>query len=569
MILHDERVIAEYRSSGQWGSSTIYDLFQTAVKRNAGRLAVVDAPNRAELMAGVPAALTYGELDQVVGRFAQVLGEAGVRRDSIVVVQLPNVIELLAICLACARLGAVISPLPVQYRSHEIGQVLATLGTVAAVVTAHKIRHEWPLTLWTEALRGWPETALLSFGRSGQLEQGPPVRRAGSRNARRDGQEGAVSADDVYTICWTSGTVAAPKGVPRTHNNWILYARMVTEACAVRDGDRILSPFPMVNLSGLGVSLLVWLYNAGTVHLHHPFSADLFLEQLARDRIEFAVAPPAVLNRLLHEPRHVDLGSLRTVMSGSSGMSAWMIAEYQRRHGIEIINGFGSNEGTTLTSSSRDVPDPGRRAEVFPRIGGKGFKPRLDYHSWVRTKLVDPVDSREIAEPGVPGELLIRSGAIFPGYFRRPDLTADAFDEEGYFRTGDLFVIERDADGAPEFYRFVGRLKSLIIRGGVKIAPEELALLMETHPDIAEADALGYPDEVLGERICACVVLRPGARLEPGELVDFLRAKGIAQYKLPERVAYLAALPRNPLGKVAREALRAQTEAWFGQARPD
>jgi acyl-CoA synthetase (AMP-forming)/AMP-acid ligase II len=551
------------------GSSTIDSLFRSAVARNKDRLAVVDAPNRAELMAGQPAALTYSELDRLVSRFARTLAEAGVGRDSIVVVQLPNVVELLAICLACARLGAVISPLPVQFRSHEIRQILETLRPVDAVVTATQIRREQQLAIWIEVLRGEPATRLLCFGRSGQLEQMPgAVRPMDNGIVGLETDAPGVSADDVYSICWTSGTVAAPKGVPRTHNNWILYARMVSEACDVKEGDRILSPFPIVNLSGLGVSLLVWLYKAGTVHLHHPFSADLFLEQLARERIEFAVAPPAVLNMLLDQPRRADFGSLRTVMSGSSGLSAWMIGEYRRRHGIEIINGFGSNEGTTLTSSARDVPDAGRRAEVFPRIGGKGFRPRLNYHAWVRTKLVDPTDSREILEPGVPGELLVRSGAVFPGYFRRPDLNAGAFDEEGYFRTGDLFMIETDDDGAPEFYRFVGRLKSLIVRGGVKIAPEELTLLMETHPDIAEADALGYPDAVLGERICACVVLRPGASLQPAELVAFLRAKGIAQYKLPERVAYLNALPRNPIGKVAREALQKQMEAWFAQARP-
>jgi len=558
MILHDAALIREYRAAGQWGDLTIDALLRRNVAAGSDRLAIADAPNRAAFTDGAPQRLSYAELGREVDRVAAGLLAHGVRRDDIVVVQMPNVVELFLVYLACARLGAIVSPLSVQYGAHEIGQVLDALGAVRAVVTMGRFKRERSAEALAVILaRRADSPRLLAFG-----DPRWPAPTAEPGGALADYLAGLrIDADDIYTICWTSGTIAAPKGVPRSHNNWILYARMVTEAGAVLDGERMLNPFPAVNLSGIGISLLAWLIKAGTVFLHHPFDKEVFLQQLAEERIGFAVAAPAVLTLVLQDPTlaaSYDLGALRSVMSGASALSGWMIDEYRSRFGIDIVNGFGSNEGATLTSSAADTPDPARRAEYFPRIGAAGVAPTLGYHRWIRTRLVDPDSGAEIVEPGVSGELLIRSGAVFPGYWRRPDLTAAAFDADGYFKTGDLFQIALDGDGAPNYYRFVGRLKSLIIRGGMNIAPEELSALMEGHPDIVEADAVGYPDPVMGERVCACVVPRAGAALTLSALVNWLLAKGIAKYKLPERLQLFAALPRNPVNKVARPALQQQ-----------
>lgn len=569
MILHDRAQIDTYRAAGHWGDTTVDDLLRRAVARQPGRLAIADAPNRSDYAHGSSVRMTFAEVDRAVDRLASELAAIGVTNDSIVVVQLPNIVELILTYLACARVGAAVSPLPVQFGRHEIGQVLEVLQRVDVVITTSRCKRASLAATWGEVLDGLGGNApsLLLFESSGGLlPQAARIAESVRHQPRCPlaSDRRRIDADEIFTICWTSGTIAAPKGVPRSHNNWVLYARMVADACDLRDGERILSPFPIVNLSGIGISLLLWLHQAGTLHLHHPFSADVFLEQIAHNRITFAVAAPAVLTMILQDPTlaaRYDLSSLRAVMSGAAGLSGWMISEYQRRFGIEIINGFGSNEGTTLTSSARDVPDATQRAELFHRIGGRGVPPRLAYHGWIETKLVDPQTQQEIEQPGVPGELLIRSGAVFPGYYRRPDLTAAAFDREGYFRTGDLFEIRTDGDGMPVFYRFVGRHKSLIVRGGMKIAPEELASLMEGHPAIAEADAAGFRAPVLGERICACVSLRPGATLTLAELVAYLRGKGIATYKLPEKLLVLERLPRNPIGKVSRQALQRLVDA--------
>lgn len=561
MILHDAALIREYRELGHWGDVTVDDLLRRNVREHGARLAIADAPNRAAFTFGAPRRLTYAELDREVDCAAAGLLDAGVGKDDVVVVQMPNIVEMFLVYLACARIGAIVSPLPVQYGAHEINAVLDVLDGARAVLVAARVKQENFAEKWRAILAARAAApALRVFGDDSGAFRAALSSAEPADCARRVADHCAalhIDADEIYTICWTSGTIAQPKGVPRSHNNWIEYARMVSEAGNIGDGERLLNPFPAVNLSGIGISLLAWLLKAGSVFLHHPFDRAVFAQQLEQERIGFTVAAPTVLNMLLADDNlRCDLGALHSVMSGASALSPWMIAEFKRRFAIDVINGFGSNEGVTLTSGAAEMPDPERRAEFFPRIGAAGFEPTLNYHRWIRTKLIDPQSGAEITEPGRAGELLIRSGAVFPGYYRRPDLTRDAFDAQGYFKSGDLFRIAADADGRPVYYQFVGRLKSLIIRGGMNIAPEEIAALLDGHPNIQESDAVGYPDALMGERVCACVVPVAGATITLREVIEYLSERGIAKYKLPERLQLFAQLPRNPVGKVARPALQ-------------
>ena len=171
---------------------------------------------------------------------------------------------------------------------------------------------------------------------------------------------------------------------------------------------------------------------------------------------------------------------------------------------------------------------------------------------------MDPQSGEPVSEPGQPGELLITGPTVFAGYWRRDDLTAAAFDDEGYYRTGDLFQIEDDAH-----YRFVGRARDLIIRGGMKIAPEEIEALLVGHPKIADIAVVGIDDErIEGEQIVTAVVVpREGETLELPEVRAYLREKGVAGYKEPRRLVVVEALPRNPLGKVLKRELRGNVTA--------
>ncbi|HKX56207.1 MAG TPA: hypothetical protein VJN01_08900, partial [Xanthomonadales bacterium] len=198
------------------------------------------------------------------------------------------------------------------------------------------------------------------------------------------------------------------------------------------------------------------------------------------------------------------------------------------------------------------APDPEVRASMFPRLGCADMPWTGVAHSMVSNRVVRVGTEEEITEPGEPGELLFAGPTVFDGYLGSGN--EDVFTSDGWFRTGDLVEI---CGEPPNYYRIVGRCKDIINRGGMKISPVEIDVLLEAHPAVAEAAVCAYPDDDLGERVCACVVAAPGSEA-PGlkELNEFLLQQGLAKFKLPERILVLEKLPRNPLGKVQRHELQ-------------
>jgi acyl-CoA synthetase (AMP-forming)/AMP-acid ligase II len=242
-----------------------------------------------------------------------------------------------------------------------------------------------------------------------------------------------------------------------------------------------------------------------------------------------------------------------------------MVRGFRDLHGVQIVNYFGSNEGAALSGNELDIPDPGQRAAYFPRAGVAGFEWSISTTRKIRTRLVNLETGEDITTAGQPGELRFAGPTIFSGYWRAPELTARAFDTQGFYKTGDLFEIAGDQ---LQFYRYVGRSKDLVIRGGVNISSEEVENLLVACPGVREAAVVGVPDDVLGEKLCACVVLADGCELTLQSLADFLRhEKKVAVYKLPEYLLQVPALPRNPVGKILKRQLREQARALAGQER--
>lgn len=563
MILVPQDKIDTCTARGWWGTQTLWDLFQRNLAAHPEREAVVDAPNRQAYMEGPPRRLTYAQLADQALRMASVLASAGLTKDDVVAVQLANGIEQFAIYLACARLGIIVTPVPVQYREHELAYILNHVGA-RAVITATQIGKHAHAAM---ALALKPQAPTLdtvfAYGSA------PP---AGAQALDRLLQEpgdaalveqatlaAAVTANDVFTICWTSGTEARPKGVPRSHNEWLIIAPSIIEAAGLAPGSRLLNPFPFVNMAGLSTNFAAWLWLGATVVQHHPFDLPVFLQQLREERIDYTVAPPAVLNMLLQSPHlldGIDFGRLRSIGSGSAPLSDWMVETFHSRFGVQIVNYFGSNEGAALSGNATDIPDPAQRAAFFPRAGVARFTWSVSTAQKIESRLVDPASGAIIEQSGVPGELRFRGPTIFSCYWNAPELTRNAFDAQGFYKTGDLFEI---AGEKQQFYRYVGRSKDLVIRGGMNISPEEIEGLIVAHPKVREVAVVGYPDTLLGERLCACVVTGTGVTLTLAELVDYLREQHrIATFKLPERLLLLDALPRNPVGKIVKHALRSQ-----------
>lgn len=545
------RLQQEYRARGAWSDRRIGDLYAEAAAKDPARMALVDPPNRVALDGTPPRRLDWRTVVGLVDATMVALADAGLREDDVLVAQLPNVVEFPALYIACARLGVILSPVPMQFRSGELEPV-CRLTHARALLTVAKFKDTEPAALAARIPDG-PKVLVLGTNAPAGTHAFAPDASDASAGPKAAALERAagVTADDILTICWTSGTEGMPKGVPRSHNHWTAIGVAHFDGAMIQPGDRLLNPFPLVNMAAIGGCFMSWLQAAGTLVLHHPFELPVYLQQIATERPEYAIAPPAILTLLLQNDallKGVDLSCLRCIGSGSAPLPPVMIRGYQQRFGIEIINAFGSNEGVSLCSGPAETPDAEQRSTLFPRFGRPEIPWPQRVAKMIDTRVMDPDTGAEIVADGQPGELQIRGPTVFDGYFAAPEITAKSFTADGWFRTGDLFEIAGDG----RFYRFVGRLKQLIIRGGMKVAPDELDAVLAEHPDIQEAVAVGVPDDVMGERICAVVVPKPGRTVTLESIQQMFRDRGLAMFKTPERLRIVERLPRNPVGKVVR-----------------
>lgn len=539
--------IATLEKAGLWGTDTLHGLLARNAAATPAREAVVDPDNKEDLMGLAPQRLTLSELDRASSACARELASRGVARGDRVIVQLPNTSELIVLYYALSKLGAIMSPTAVQYGTHELDHFRDELGP-RAMITVGDLRGA---RLAEQGRRVLGAIPVWDVADDLDVYAGVDVDAAG---------DWADDANATLTLAWTSGTTGTPKGVPRSHNMWLAQGRLTSHAGGFTDGERFLSPFPMINMAALGGFLFPSALHNCTLVLHHPLDIPLYLKQLQDEKIHYTLAPPPLLNRLAQQPEmweQFDYSALRVIGSGSVPLSPAMIEVFETRFGKEIINFYGSNEGIALISTRENSPDPAHRASLFPRLGAAGVPFGNYADGAILTRIDDPETGETITEAGVPGELTVAGPGVFDGYLNHDG--EGVFTGDGFFRTGDLIEISA---AQPTHYRIVGRLKDIINRGGVKISPSELDGILEGFEGLAEAAVCAYADADLGEKICACVVPMEGAATPALDaLRDYLTDRGVARFKLPERLEVLDALPRNPLGKVVRGALREQVEA--------
>jgi acyl-CoA synthetase (AMP-forming)/AMP-acid ligase II len=563
MRLYSEEAVTGFLRDGWWTGDTWLDLFARHVEEWPDRISLVDPANR-EAITDTPARrLTWAEADIEMRQLARSLHRAGVRKDDVVGVQLPNGVELALAYLAVASLGAITCSFPVQYAQHELTQ-MGTMAGLKAFVTVGRV-NKTRLAEQAVGLIGRVPglTTVLAWGH----DLPDDVIRLDDDLARTNGDDdylGYVGGlelhpNDCVTLCWTSGTEGVPKGVPRAHGDWQAISMGTISTPKLTSDDVLLNPFPMVNAGGMAGMFLPWLVLGARLVQHHPFDLDILLEQIETEGVTYTCAPPAVLNTLVANPEVMaehDLSTLRAVGSGSAPLSAWMIEAWERDRGVEVLNLFGSNEGLCLFGCPDTIPDPADRGRLFPRPGDQSFNWRARAGRETKSRLVDLETGEDITEPNHPGELRVSSPTVIAGYWGD---VADPFDDQGYYRTGDIFEITGEGG---HLLVYVDRAKDLISRGGYKVSAVEIESLLLAHPKVAEAAVVGMPDPLLGERLC--VFVAPRSVDDPPtleELIDVLRDQQVARFKWPERLEVLPELPRNPVGKVLKRTLREQLRA--------
>lgn len=544
MILDSRERIDHYTKIGAYKNVLVTNVLKDTARKYPDKLALVDANNKGEFARLSPDRYKYKELDDAIDRVATGLLEKGIAKDDIVVLQLPNITEHVIVSFALWRIGAIAAPVIMQFRSHELRYIIG-LTQAKAVITLqsfHGFNHVELATKLKTELASLKH--VISADEIHQMMSGE-INRVALNNIRTD-------PNDLTQINWTSGTEANPKGCPKSHNHWMAMGTLCGETAQMTSEDVILCPFPLQYISSTAVFLMPVFMVGATYILHHPFDPVLFLQQINDEKATYGGGSPAMHLMLLRHPDidKYSLKSLRLMMTGSAPTPEYVVKTYLEKYHVEMINFWGQNELTGLPAGPKDVSDPYLRALTFPHYGKEGVRWNTKGAEYIETRILREGDDTILNNVGDVGELVFRSPGVLPCYFKNPELDKKAF-VDGFFRTGDLFKIEEN-----NLLTFFGRKKDIIIRGGQNISPEEIENVLQYHPKVLEVAVVGYPDARLGEKACACVVLRKGESLTLDEIADFMRQKDMAIFKFPERLEIVENLSRNPAGKVQKSKLR-------------
>lgn len=542
MILASQESVKEYTTKGCWDSKTLLDNFYEHAAKMPNRTAIADPLDKETLLGTPPERVSYSEFSKAIDGMATALLHSGIQKDDVVMVQMPNCWELAMLYLAICKVGGIISPAPMQWRSKDLNYVAGMTETKAFITvdSFHGFNH---LAMAKEVQQ--KNTSIRN------IFTYPDVRRMIGEKPDPRLSEIPIDGNDLFTICWTSGTEAQPKGCPLSHNNWRCQSSLACGPC-ILPSDTQLTAGPLVNMASVGTVFVPWLLQGETMVLHHPFDPMLLLKQMVIEKINYTLLVPAVVNLILKHPAaaQFDLSSIRAITVGSAPTSIWAMEEFKKRWNVDIGNIWGQNEGTAFVSSVQDIPDVKIRVDQFPNYGAPGSVWSVPVTKFIRTKIVD-LSGTELTEPESVGELLYRGPNVIPGYFKRPDLVEKAFDPEGFFRTGDLFQIKGD-----RYLKFFDRAKDIIIRGGFNVSALDVENALLAHPAVQDIAAVGMADQDLGERTCVYAVPREGQILTLESIVSFLKEAGMAVYKLPERLEVVDVIPRNSVGKILKAELR-------------
>jgi non-ribosomal peptide synthetase component E (peptide arylation enzyme) len=529
--LHPADAGERHRRLGVWGELTLAEMFDEAASRNPDKTAVIDSRGRT----------SYRQLRELTLRCATVLDGLGVRPGDPVAVQLPGCALLPALHLACVRVGALFMPLSPTWRAGELRPLLGRVTPPVFVTTAadpgfdhvglgETLRTELPgLRHVLPALSDDP-------GGIEYLAATAEPMAAAELATRRLGPDAPA-----HTMC-SSGTTGIPKASVCSSNDMIaLTVRHLGPNLRLSPDDVAAGIAPAgTGSTGYLFPILSPLLVGATAAVLEHWSPQEALDLIVRERATYATAIPTQMVMLLGLAlEDADLSVFTRFNNAGAPLPERVARELERRMGCRVQTIYGATDGGVPVMTSVNDPDDKRWTTVGAVCPG------------VELQLLDADGTP--APDGRPGEVCWRGPSKSYGYLRQPDYDRAAFDDEGFFHSGDLG--ELDAEG---YLRIVGRTKDMILRGGTNIFPAEIEQLLGRHPHVADVAVVGIPDERLGERACAVVVAVPGATPELAELCRHLRDHNLATVKLPERLVVVDSLPVNAGGKVDKNALREQ-----------
>ena len=520
-----------YRERGYWADKSLAQEFKVVFERYAERVALIDRDR----------SITYAELDRLSSNLALHLLGAGLAPLDRVVVQLPNVAEFVILYFALQKVGCIPIAALVTHRYAEISQFVQLSGATACVIPdrlgdcdyaaiVDRIRKESP-TLKVAIILGEPREGFLSLS---EMIAMPPRLPASALSAIR------IDPTDPAVFQLSGGTTGIPKLIPRTHNDYAYNSKTAASVCGVNGDSILLIVLPIAhNLPLACPGIQGFMFQGGRVVLSTSAKPDDMCALIERHRVTHLKVVPALLIRLLNDPavKKFDLSSLRYIQSGGQRLQPEVrLLSRKLIPSAFVQENFGMSEGLIMFVRIDDPEDV--RLETV----GRPVSPDDE------VRITD--DEGKEVPFGEVGELCCRGPYTLRGYFGVPEYNARTFTPDGFYRSGDLMRQHPSGN-----YMVEGRKKDLINRGGEKISAEEVENLILSHPSVKNVACIAVPDPDLGERMCACVLLRDAASLRFDELKTFLLGKEIAKYKIPERLEILPDFPLSTFGKVSKKKL--------------
>lgn len=528
-LTFNEQRRAAYRQQGLWGDASLADYWQQTARAMPDKIAVVDNHG---------ASYTYSALDHAASCLANWMLAKGIESGDRIAFQLPGWCEFTVIYLACLKIGAVSVPLLPSWREAELVWVLNKCQAKMFFVPT-LFKQTRPVDLILPLQNQLPQLqqivgvdklapATSSLSLSQIIADNTPLTTAITTHG-----------DELAVVLFTSGTEGLPKGVMLTHNNILASERAYCARLNLTWQDVFMMPAPLGHATGFlhGVTA-PFLIGARSVLLD-IFTPDACLALLEQQRCTCMLGATPFVYDLLNvlEKQPADLSALRFFLCGGTTIPKKVARECQQL-GIKLLSVYGSTESSPHAVVNLDDP-----LSRFMHTDGYAA-------AGVEIKVVD--DARKTLPPGCEGEEASRGPNVFMGYFDEPELTARALDEEGWYYSGDLCRMDEAG-----YIKITGRKKDIIVRGGENISSREVEDILLQHPKIHDACVVAMPDERLGERSCAYVVLKaPHHSLSLEEVVAFFSRKRVAKYKYPEHIVVIEKLPRTASGKIQKFLLR-------------
>ncbi|HGV5999402.1 TPA: medium-chain fatty-acid--CoA ligase [Escherichia coli] len=528
-LTFNEQRRAAYRQQGLWGDASLADYWQQTARAMPDKIAVVDNHG---------ASYTYSALDHAASCLANWMLAKGIESGDRIAFQLPGWCEFTVIYLACLKIGAVSVPLLPSWREAELVWVLnkcqakmffapTLFKQTRPVDLILPLQNQLPqLQQIVGVDKLAPATSSLSLSQI--IADNTPLTTAITTHG-----------DELAAVLFTSGTEGLPKGVMLTHNNILASERAYCARLNLTWQDVFMMPAPLGHATGFlhGVTA-PFLIGARSVLLD-IFTPDACLALLEQQRCTCMLGATPFVYDLLNvlEKQPADLSALRFFLCGGTTIPKKVARECQQL-GIKLLSVYGSTESSPHAVVNLDDP-----LSRFMHTDGYAA-------AGVEIKVVD--DARKTLPPGCEGEEASRGPNVFMGYFDEPELTARALDEEGWYYSGDLCRMDEAG-----YIKITGSKKDIIVRGGENISSREVEDILLQHPKIHDACVVAMPDERLGERSCAYVVLKaPHHSLSLEEVVAFFSRKRVAKYKYPEHIVVIEKLPRTASGKIQKFLLR-------------